>query len=134
VRGRRHRHSLAASAGFTLIELLVVMAVIGLLLAAVAPRYVQHVDQAREVTLRHNLAAIRDAIDKFQADRGRHPADLQELVLQRYLRELPLDPVTDRVDTWVPLAPTGQGGGSGLADVHSGASGTGRDGRPYATW
>ncbi|WP_341893363.1 prepilin-type N-terminal cleavage/methylation domain-containing protein, partial [Variovorax sp. YR752] len=72
--------------GFTIIELLVVMAALGLLLAIVAPRYVNHVDQAREAVLRQNLAGLRDAIDKFYADRARYPADLQELVTERYLR------------------------------------------------
>ncbi len=131
------RASSIARAGFTLIELLVVMAALGLLLSVTAPRYTEHVDRAREVVLRQNLASLRDAIDKFYADRARYPADLQELVTQRYLRQLPLDPVTDRTDSWVPLAPGGQASGSGassVADVRSGAPGKGRDGGPYATW
>lgn len=118
--------------GFTLIELLVVMAVVGLLLAIVGPRYVEHVDRAREVTLRHNLAAMREAIDKFHADRARYPADLRELVVLRYLREMPLDPITDRVDTWTAVPPPGEQGV--VFDVHSGAPGTARDGRPYVLW
>ncbi|KQU65058.1 type II secretion system protein G [Rhizobacter sp. Root16D2] len=127
--------------GFTLIELMVVMAAIGLLLAVTVPRYTEHVDRAREVVLRQNLAATRDAIDKFYSDRGRYPAALQELVQARYLRQLPLDPVTDRVDTWVLVAPDGNGGtgtgtsaGASVSDLHSGAAGTSRDGSPYASW
>ena len=45
--------------GFTLIEMLVVMAVVALLLSVAAPRYVEHVDRAREAALRSNLAAMR---------------------------------------------------------------------------
>ncbi|NKI97726.1 prepilin-type N-terminal cleavage/methylation domain-containing protein [Rhizobacter sp. SG703] len=125
--------------GFTLIELMVVMAAIGLLLAVTVPRYTEHVDRAREVVLRQNLAATRDAIDKFYSDRGRYPAALQELVQARYLRQLPLDPVTDRVDTWVLVAPDGNGGsgggaGTSVSDLHSGAAGVSRDGSPYASW
>ena len=112
-----------AQRGFTLIELLVVMAALGLLLAIAAPRYVEHVDRAREVVLRQNLAAVRDAIDKFYADRARYPADLQELVQARYLRQVPLDPVTDRNDTWVLVPPHRQPGG--VFDVRSGAAGVG---------
>src|SRR5207247_5814493 len=96
-----------AARGFTLIELLVVMAAMGLLLSLAAPRYVEHVDRAREVVLRQNLAGLRDAIDKFYADRARYPKNLQELVQQRYLRQVPLDPVTDRIDTWQFSAPAG---------------------------
>jgi general secretion pathway protein G len=119
--------------GFTLIELMVVMAAIGLLLAITVPRYAEHVDRAREVVLRQNLAAIRDAIDKFYADRGRYPAALQELVQARYLRQMPVDPVTDRIDSWVLVGSDG-GGSAGVSDVHSGAPGNSREGSAYASW
>jgi general secretion pathway protein G len=125
--GARFRRS-----GFTLIELMVVMAAIGLLLALTAPRYIEHVDRTRETVLRHNLAGMREAIEKFRADRGRDPATLQELIEQRYLREVPLDPVTERRDTWVLVSRPGAG--SGVADVRSGAEGKGRDGEAYAAW
>ena len=119
--------------GFTLIELLVVLAALALLLGIAVPRYVEHVDRARETVLRQNLAALRDAIDKFNADRGRYPTELAELARERYLRELPRDPITDRSDSWTIVAPP-QGQAGAVFDVHSGAAGNGRDGRPYATW
>lgn len=122
------------SPGFTLIELLVVMAALGLLLALTAPRYVEHVDRAREAVLRQNLVGTRDAIDKFYADRARYPKDLQELVTEHYLRRLPLDPVTGRDDTWVLVPPRGQEAGSAVYDLRSGATGSSRDGVAYATW
>jgi general secretion pathway protein G len=93
---------------------------------------VEHVDRAREVVLRQNLASLRDSIDKFYSDRGRYPAALQELVQGRYLRQLPLDPISDRTDTWVLVPPAGAT--TGVFDLHSGAPGTGRDGSPYASW
>lgn len=119
--------------GFTLIELLVVLAALALLLGIAVPRYVEHVDRARETVLRQNLAALRDAIDKFNADRGRYPAELAELARERYLREVPRDPLTDRRDTWV-IVPPPQGSEGKVYDVHSGAPGQGQDGKPYATW
>jgi general secretion pathway protein G len=118
--------------GFTLIELLVVMAALGLLLVLAAPRYAEHVDRSRETVLRHNLLGLRDAIDKFYADRARYPKDLQELVAERYLRQLPVDPVTDRADSWQIVPP--RGGQEGVFDVRSGAPGNGRDGTPYVSW
>lgn len=122
----------SAKRGFTVIELLVVLAAIGLLLGLAAPRYVQHLQTAREVALRENLRQIRDAIDKFYGDQARYPAGLDELVAKRYLRALPVDPVTERPDTWVRVAPpTGDGA---LFDVRSGAPGTARDGSNYASW
>lgn len=119
--------------GFSLIELLVVLAALGLLLAIAAPRYVEHVDRARESVLRQNLSGLRDAIDKFYADRGRYPQGLQELVEQRYLRRLPVDPITERADTWVLVAPP-QGPQGAVFDVRSGARGVAHDGSRYATW
>jgi general secretion pathway protein G len=119
--------------GFTLIELLVVMAILGALLAIAAPRYFESVERAKEAALRTNLRLLREAIDKHKADTGRSPASLDDLVSRRYLRAVPVDPVTDRADTWaIESAP--DGAASGVQDVHSGAPGTSRDGSPYATW
>jgi general secretion pathway protein G len=120
------------SRGFTLIELLVVMAALGVLLAVSAPRYIEHVDRGRETVLRHNLAGLRETIDKFYADRGRYPKDLQELVTERYLRQVPVDPVTDRADSWILVPPQGMQGA--VFDVRSGAVGKARDGSTYASW
>lgn len=126
----RHRR------GFTLIELMVVMAIIATLLTIAAPRYFEHLDRAREASLRETLAVTREAIDKFHADHDRYPATLQELVDRRYLRQLPLDPITDSRETWVLQAPpTGSadepGNGGSVWNLHSGASVEGKD---YERW
>ncbi|MBL8288685.1 MAG: prepilin-type N-terminal cleavage/methylation domain-containing protein [Rubrivivax sp.] len=84
--------------GFTLIELVVVMALVGLLLSIAAPRFLGSIDKGRENVRRQNIAALRGAIDQFRADSGRYPETLDELVARRYLREVPLDPVTERSD------------------------------------
>lgn len=116
--------------GFTLIELLVVLAVIGTLLAVALPRYSTSIGRAEEAVLQQNLRATREAIDQFHGDLGRYPANLQELVLRRYLRDIPVDPVTRSSRTWlVQPAPEG-----GIRDIRSGAPGTGSNGRPYLNW
>ena len=125
--------SLRARPGFTVIELLVVLAAIALLAAVAAPRYVQHLDHAREVARRENLVRLRRAIDQFYADQARYPDALQELVSRRYLRAVPVDPVTDRSDTWRAVPPSPPATGA-VFDVHSGAPGVARDGSPYASW
>jgi len=116
--------------GFTLIEMLVVMAIIGGLLALAAPRYFQHVDRAKETVLRSDLAGMRDALDKFFADTGRYPANLEELVSSRYLRKVPPDPITESTSSWRVVPPADPTLG-GVYDVKSGADGVTRDGRPY---
>lgn len=119
--------------GFTIIELMVVLACIGLLLAIAAPRYVQHVDHAREVTLRQDLRELRVAIDQFKADQQHYPQTLDELVTRGYLRSVPVDPITASADTWKLDAAPGEGAGT-VADLHSGATGVAQDGSSYASW
>ena len=120
--------------GFTLIELLVVLAIVALLVAVVSPTYFRGVDRARETSLRTSLKVMRDAIDKFDGDLGRYPASLQELAERHYIREVPLDPLTGRRDTWVVTPPDQDDTTESVADVHSGASGTGQDGEAYASY
>ena len=123
----------AAARGFTVIELIVVLAVIGLLLAIAAPRYVQHIDRAREVALRQDLQQVRVAIDQFHADQMRDPASLEELVKRGYLHAVPVDPITDSTQTW-KIEQARQDGGGTVFEIHSGATGQATDGSAYADW
>ncbi len=121
--------------GFTLIELIVVMAIVGLLVSIAAPRYVKSVDRARENSLRASLNVMRNAIDQYAADKGHYPESLAVLASDRYLREVPEDPMTGRRDRWVELAPPSDAALPGkLFDVRSGAAGRSLDGRLYADW
>ena len=116
--------------GFTLIELLVVMSIIGALMALVSPSYFKNNDRARETVLRHNLAVLRQAMDDYRADHGANPSALQDLVSNRYLRELPLDPILGQRDGW-QTRPAEDGG---IGEVSSGAKGAGLDGSDYGSW
>jgi general secretion pathway protein G len=90
--------------GFTLIELVVVMATIALLLTLAVPRYFHAIDNGKLSVQRQNIATIRDAIDKFYGDQARYPESLQELVQARYLRSVPVDPLTE-APNWIVVAP-----------------------------
>jgi general secretion pathway protein G len=118
----------AGKRGFTLIELLVVLAILALLLTLAVPRYFRSIDLSKETILRENLRITREMIDKFYGDQGRYPHSLDELVEKKYLRSLPVDPITDSDRTWVVIAPDG---GDGIYDLHSGAAGSTREGRPF---
>ncbi|MFM9967945.1 MAG: type II secretion system protein [Burkholderiales bacterium] len=156
MRSKDPRQSPARS-GFTLIELLVVLAIIATLLAIVAPRYFRTVDRSKEVALKQSLAIMRDAIDKFSGDQGVHPETLEVLVEKRYLRAIPVDPITESATTWQivgppepPPAKSGSDAAKGLSDaakqllvqqsagkvydVKSGADGTASDGSSYQDW
>ena len=118
---------------FTLIELLVVLAIVATLLAIVTPRYYHSLDTAKEAVLKENLATLRQVIDKYYGDRGKYPDNLDALVTRKYLRKIPVDPLTDSADTWVIVPPANAETGA-VFDIHSGGTGTGSDGREYREW
>ena len=119
--------------GFTLIELLVVLAIIATLLTLAVPRYFSSVDKSKEAVLKENLYQMRDAIGKYYADRGKYPESLQSLATDKYLRRVPLDPITESTGTWQVVQPE-DAQRSGVYDVRSGAPGKSRDGSEYSQW
>ena len=120
--------------GFTLIELLVVLAIVALLLTLAVPRFFPSVDKTRETILLDNLRSTRAVIDQFYSDTGRYPDSLEQLVEKKYLPRLPVDPITESDSTWTIVPPEEEGTPGAVYNLHSGAQGVGRDGRPYAEW
>jgi len=118
--------------GFTFVELMVVLAIIALLLTVALPRYFSGLERAQEAVLKEDLFVMREAIDDYYVDKGVYPFSLQALVAERYIREIPTDPVTESRETWVliglPSDPTV------VYDVRSGAEGEASDGTLYSEW
>lgn len=118
--------------GFTFVELMVVMAIVALLLTVALPRYFAGHERAKEAVLKEDLQVMREAIDQYYVDKGQYPASLSTLVSDRYLRSIPVDPITDSDETWVmlglPQAPTL------VYDIRSGAVGQASDGTSYYDW
>jgi general secretion pathway protein G len=121
------------AAGFTLVELLVVMAIIATLLTLAVPRYFGSIEKSKEAVLKQNLATLRDSLDKYYGDTGRYPDSLDDLVTKKYLRNIPLDPLTESASTWVLVPPVDPGKGA-VYDVKSGAQGKASDGTAYGDW
>ncbi len=121
---------LGGGRGFTLIELVIVMAIVALLLTLAAPRYFSSLERSKETVLRSNLAAVRDALDKFYGDTGKYPERLEILVEKKYLRSLPVDPITENSTSWVIVPPEDPEKG-GVFDIRSGAEGKTADGVAY---
>ena len=119
--------------GFTLIELIVVMVIVSLLATIAAPRYFGSLQKSKEAALHQTLVVTRDALDKFYGDHGKYPDSLDDLIAKRYLRSLPEDPITESNSSWAIVAPEDPAKG-GVYDIHSGAEGVGRDGKPFRDW
>ena len=117
--------------GFTLIELMVVLTIVALLLTLAVPRYFGSIDKSKEAVLRENLNQMRDAISRYYSDKGKYPESLDALATEKYLRGVPLDPVTESDKTWIIVQPEDPQKG-GVYDVKSGASGKTRDGREFS--
>jgi general secretion pathway protein G len=122
--------------GFTLLELVMVMTIIVVLAAISVSSYQRIQTKAKETILKENLRTMRRMIDQYSADKEKLPSSLEDLVTYGYIREIPIDPITEERD-WqeeqgeddVSLE-----GGSGVVDVHSNAQGVGSDGVPYGEY
>ena len=128
----------AGERGFTLVELVVVMAVIMLLLAIAIPSYKQSIKHAKEAVLKEDLHTMRTAIDQYTVDKEKAPQGLDDLVQAGYLKVIPVDPMTNRADTWMTsesdtLMDINETQG-GIDDVKSGSQDIALDGTSYNTW
>jgi general secretion pathway protein G len=110
------------SAGFTLIELMIVITIIFILLGLAAGQYRLSVVRAREAALMDDLHVMREAIDNYTVDKQAAPQSIEDLKNEKYLRDVPIDPMTNTTD-WQPefdpvvLSPDQSG--TGMTDVHS---------------
>ena len=128
---------LRSQKGFTLIELLIVITLIMILAGIAMVQYRNSVQAAEEAVLRTNLLRMRDAIDQYYADKGKYPASLDTLVSERYMREIPIDPMT-RERSWItepaPPDPSDPSGSTGIYYVKSSSEKAGLNGQRYSTW
>jgi general secretion pathway protein G len=147
-------------AGMTLLELIIACSILVVLASAALPVARFTIIRAKETELRRDLREMKDAIDRYKdlADRNQirvevgsegYPPDLETLVKGiplgagsdrkiRFLRKIPVDPVTGQAD-WglraVQDDPDSQSwGGKNVFDVYSKSQATALDGTKYSDW
>ncbi len=126
--------------GFTLIEMIIVFTLIGILVGLGLPQYQTAAKRAREAVLKEDLFQFRKLIDQYYQDKGKYPDSLQTLVDEKYLRSVPVDPLTKSATTWVEVRETPEPdqyaapGDLGVVDVKSGSDAKALDGTLFNTW
>ncbi len=152
--------------GFTLVELLVTAAILAILAGAILPMAQVAIKREKEIELRRALRTIREAIDAYKKladekkievkeDSDGYPPDLETLVkgveitepgekgrqkkvVVRFLRKIPLDPMTNSYD-WGLLSTRDKPdsdtwGGENVFDVYTKSPGRALDGTRYRDW
>lgn len=122
--------------GFSLLELMISMFILIILLSVAVPTYQRSVQHARETVLKENLWQMRRAIDQYSADKGKLPKSIDELVESKYLREKPVDPVSDKFE-WNEVSgedTNSPDGESGMKDVKSLSDGTDSEGTDFSKY
>jgi general secretion pathway protein G len=124
--------------GFTLLELLTVMTILALLATVGLAGYRSKVRTAKEAVLKENIFQINHALEQHRADRGKYPASLAPLRELGYLRDIPMDPMTQSRETWQtemePPDPDNPDAETGVWRVRSGSTDVGSNGIPYNEW
>jgi general secretion pathway protein G len=126
--------------GFTLIEMIIVFTLIGILVGLGLPQYQTAAKRAREAVLKEDLFQFRKLIDQYYLDKRTYPASLQTLVEEKYLRTIPVDPITNSATTWVEVRETPSPDeittleNLGVVDVKSGSEMKALDKTLYNTW
>ncbi len=147
--------------GFTLLELVVTATVLMILASVAVPLARNGLKRQQELELRRTLREIRTAIDDYKklaeqqkikappAEANNYPTSLDVLVEGvpatgslsrkiRFLRRIPLDPMTGKAEWGLRNsnddANSTSWGGSHVYDVYSLSPATGMNGVPYREW
>jgi len=136
--------------GFTLIELLVILVVLAVLAVIVLPKFASSGWRSKEAAVKSDLKLLRDAVDRFYADTGVWPLNLNQLALTTapatgidssgnpavinpsdwhgpYVDSVPKDALANAEYSYKITSPS-------VGTVRSSATGTGSDGTSPGNW
>ena len=153
-----HEPGAKTTLGFTLIELIVATTILTILTFMALPLARITIQREKEKQLREALWEMRDAIDRYKADADKnafqtkvdsqnYPPDLETLAKGveaqggkkiRYLRSIPVDPMTKSKDWGLRSMQddpdSDSWGGQNVFDVYTKSDGVGLDGTKYKDW
>jgi len=114
------------------------MSIVVILIGVAVPLYQRSILRSKESVLHSNLMTLRTVIDEYTYDKQKAPQNLQDLVTEGYLRDVPVDPMTANNTSWklvmedaVQSVDQTQ---PGIYDVHSGSDKISLEGTPYSEW
>ena len=79
---------------------------------------------------------MRRAIDQYHSDKGKPPQSIEDLITDKYLREVPKDPITEKAE-WEEVKgddPSSPDAEQGMKDVKSMSEGVDAEGKPYSEY
>lgn len=125
-------------AGYTLIELIIVMAIISVLISVAVPIYTKAITRTKETLLKQQLFTLRTTIDEYTFDKKEAPQQLEDLVREGYLRDVPVDPIMGDNKSWKLIIEDALTAVDqtqpGIWDVRSGSDARSLEGTVYSEW
>jgi|TARA_R100000005_G_C5003709_1_gene212256 general secretion pathway protein G len=126
---QRHRQF-----GISIYQLLVLFVTLSIIVIVFINNYETMDTQltAQENVLRHELIVMRSAIIQYHSVMNTYPHSIEQLVDTGYLRDIPVDPITNSHETWelIKHAETDDV----ISDVRSGSRLMSSKGTPYSDW
>jgi len=122
---------------FTPLKLMTVIVIVASLISIGIPIYSRSIVRGKERVLKNNLFTLRMVIHEYTWDKQKAPLSLNDLVSDRYLRQIPVDPITGKAD-WKTImenpSHTVNQSEPGIVDLRSVSDKISREGTPYSAW
>lgn len=114
-----------------------VIVVVVSLISAGIPIYSRFIVRSKERVLKNNLRNMRTVMDEYTYDKQKAPQTLNDLVRQRYLRQIPVDPITGNADWKIIMEDPSNAVNQSeprIFDIRSVLDKVSREGTPYSAW